>query len=731
MLGAEILHEWERECSRYHDKMVSENPNLLEHFIKKFEGDDFKNPKVSVTCHLDERDEATATENLHLLALEVDGVPLCSEEHDGVNFWFRKSDPRLATLVADIRHRSGLCFDIKPLDAPLSLAKEKHPSLPWTDRSALSTQVFFDEWQLAKGFVGGFDVHRNSHSFTRVLRDRYYDKIMKVSDNSVELFTKDGVWIKGRTMTQLDEDIAYDCLELWAPRREVLPGMAPQSVPSPFNDDGWHLKIREAIYKNVQPASSSPLDGDCRFKLLFPPDKKANKPAMVYNFRENTMKLAEPNDRLLLAVKRPFQEFTPSEKAAKMLDDFLAKYKEWHISGTGLIDNDEDDAAECRKLLLDVLRCGEFPWLTGQAKQWIAYDQFGVEIRGSPDKMLMILKWMPKMFSRTDKFVGMLCVTGPEGGGKGTILYTAMCFGGDLCHNMGPGYLFDDRIRGAEECKPILAGIAGKAIGYSDEYPNKVINPETVKPLLCAHGGAASARFGGGRDDQATSVDITATLFGCGNYALRLPTGVKGLASKIYNVTPDFLFRNGAECSAANHVPHSEAFATSLTSGLFAPEYFHIMRKFFPFIDDEKIVTGRDFRPLPAGVAMAAEDFASQVTDAGEDSLITSNFVLVKNARGADNASLIAAMIAWTDPTLSAEHILSTLGFVKDTARKSDTGATMYPVYCRKVDNVKQFLRILPERKECLLRAKGDKKIRGSKHSYASMPTAVDDAELV
>ena len=101
-------------------------------------------------------------------------------------------------------------------------------------------------------------------------------------------------------------------------------------------------------------------------------------------------------------------------------------------------------------------------------------------IKGSADKMLFIRKMDAKIFSRTDKFVGFVCITGPPGGGKGTVIYTLRRFGGDgranLCHNMGATNLFDDRVRGAEDCKPVLAG---KAAGYCDEYPNRRINPET------------------------------------------------------------------------------------------------------------------------------------------------------------------------------------------------------------------------------------------------------------
>ena len=130
-------------------------------------------------------------------------------------------------------------------------------------------------------------------------------------------------------------------------------------------------------------------------------------------------------------------------------------------------------------------------------RQWMRVT--AGEVEGSPDKMLMMLKWLAKMFSRTDKFVGLLCILGPPGGGKGTILYAARKFGGEgrgrLAHNMGAGYLFDDRIRGSEECKPVLAGLAGKAVGYSDEYPDKVMNPETIKPLISAPRLAVFSRY--------------------------------------------------------------------------------------------------------------------------------------------------------------------------------------------------------------------------------------------
>ena len=115
-----------------------------------------------------------------------------------------------------------------------------------------------------------------------------------------------------------------------------------------------------------------------------------------------------------------------------------------------------------------------------------------------------------------------------------------MNFGGvgpaNLCHDLGSGYLMDQKVRGGEDCKPVLAGLANKAVGYCDEYPDKPFNPETVKPMLEHRGGGVSARFGGGREDQTTSSRVTASLFGVGNYELKAPSGSIGLEDKIMKI---------------------------------------------------------------------------------------------------------------------------------------------------------------------------------------------------
>eukprot|EP00973_Karenia_brevis_P022800 3136870-Karenia_brevis.AAC.1 len=64
----------------------------------------------------------------------------------------------------------------------------------------------------------------------------------------------------------------------------------------------------------------------------------------------------------------------------------------------------------------------------------------------------------------------------PPGGGKSTVLTSMSVFGGEkknkLCLPLGSNYLHDRKRRGSEECKPILANLSGKALGYCDEFPH-------------------------------------------------------------------------------------------------------------------------------------------------------------------------------------------------------------------------------------------------------------------
>ena len=57
---------------------------------------------------------------------------------------------------------------------------------------------------------------------------------------------------------------------------------------------------------------------------------------------------------------------------------------------------------------------------------------------------------------------------------------------------------------------------------------------------------------------------------------MRLPHNVRGLAEKVYNLTPDFLFKNKDDCVEVNDVPHDEGFLGSITSGAFTGGLLHL-----------------------------------------------------------------------------------------------------------------------------------------------------------
>ena len=118
--------------------------------------------------------------------------------------------------------------------------------------------------------------------------------------------------------------------------------------------------------------------------------------AMVYNFLTDETRPAQPGDRLYMRIG--------------IVDNFMELYFNWHLVGSGLLDGP-----------------GVISWPGGA----MGYLEEDGAIKGSADKMLFIRKMDAKIFSRTDKFVGFVCITGPPGGGKGTVIYTLRRFGGD------------------------------------------------------------------------------------------------------------------------------------------------------------------------------------------------------------------------------------------------------------------------------------------------------------
>ena len=350
---------------------------------------------------------------------------------------------------------------------------------------------------MAKSAVGTNTFRETSHSFTLVLRDFYSDILFKNADDIVELFTTRGVWISCRNVKDLDDAIARDCKWLWAPSGPSRPGEMPRVPPTPFNDDVWHSARREAILKGASRAESQPLDAQCRFKLLFPPaEDDPRSVAMVYNFLTDKTRPAQPGDRLYMRTNFPYKPFEVSEATERIVDNFMELYFNWHLVGSGLLDGEEEDGGEEVKRAWRRSSCARLEWFRGQAEQWVTLEEDGA-INGSADKMLFIRKMDAKIFSRTDKFVGFVCITGPPGGGKGTVIYTLRGLAAmdkPIC-NMGATTSSTTGSAG----RGLQAGVgrlAGKAASYCDEYPNRRINPKTD---ICARGGQVSARFGGPR----------------------------------------------------------------------------------------------------------------------------------------------------------------------------------------------------------------------------------------
>ena len=174
----------------------------------------------------------------------------------------------------------------KPLDTPIGVAKEKYPHFAFETFATLDATHLLDHWQLAKNALGSpKSVKEASHSFTVVLRDRYQEKLMKTADGLFQIFGARGEWSMQRTAEELDELIAQDCLKLWAPRpAKTEPGQIAKPPPVPFNENEWFGNHRTAIIRHLKDADRAPLDGSCRFKLLFPPDSNLQVTSTAYIF---------------------------------------------------------------------------------------------------------------------------------------------------------------------------------------------------------------------------------------------------------------------------------------------------------------------------------------------------------------------------------------------------------------------------------------------------------------
>ena len=146
---------------------------MLEHFKEKGKW----YPECSVTCALDESDESIATGQLSTLAVKINGVPLCSPEHDGMTFWVRKAE--VLNMWDKAEEMTGVKMSWKQLEDPVKVAREKFRNRMFRISARLPAAEQMDHWQIAKESLADGSYRRNSHSFTTVLRDLYQEKIYK------------------------------------------------------------------------------------------------------------------------------------------------------------------------------------------------------------------------------------------------------------------------------------------------------------------------------------------------------------------------------------------------------------------------------------------------------------------------------------------------------------------------------------------------------------------------
>lgn len=175
--GHRLLMDWQGEACRYHELMAFKHPAELE----AYQAAGKPRPKVSVTCSQDERAELAVIKALETLAVKHNSIPVCSAEHDGITFFM----PRTMTDDLLLQKASSLTIlklAIKPLEDPLKLARQKYPKFAFTLRAKLSTNAFFDSYQLARQCVGNKTSSiANSNHFSSVLASRLQGRVYRTS----------------------------------------------------------------------------------------------------------------------------------------------------------------------------------------------------------------------------------------------------------------------------------------------------------------------------------------------------------------------------------------------------------------------------------------------------------------------------------------------------------------------------------------------------------------------
>ena len=153
------------------------------------------------------------------------------------------------------------------------------------------------------------------------------------------------------------------------------------------------------------------------------------------------------------------------------------------------------------------------------------------------------------------------------------------------------------------------------------------------------------------------------------------------------------------------------------------------MRKLFRFVNDDRIVKGRTWWPLPQALSVAPHlNSVREEGSAVEGAVIEQLFQEVPRARQGDNKLLVQKTLNFLGAAGNTEHFFARNGISTEHAR-STNGARLYSVLVRISESGKSFLRLRQSTREQALSEFGSKKVgRGSRHTFATLPTTVDPA---
>ena len=129
-----------------------------------------------------------------------------------------------------------------------------------------------------------------------------------------------------------------------------------------------------------------------------------------------------------------------------------------------------------------------------------------------------------------------------------------------------------------------------------------------------------------------------------------------------------------------------EDFVQRLTSGEFTAEYTWWLRQMFLFVHDSKFVSGRDWRPVPAGVQANMQVTSGAIVDeAGADDeegdrVLKQIATFVERPLQGDNRNLVVKALE-VESAEPAEHLIPRLGLSEKQARYQENDGTRRAAY--------------------------------------------------